>query len=265
MKRVSVFVAVMAATVQSAAAQPSTPRNAPAQTFLNRQNWQWQVDTGADYSSGRYGAATTTDVWSIPLDGKVQAGPFRLEGTIPYVSVTGPGVVADGVVVGSGPVNTRSGIGDLNLGAAYLLSKDADWPALEFEGIVKVPTAATGLGTGKTDFTLQANAYHYVTPKVMLFGSLGYQWLSSFSTFVLENGVQASAGANFVASTQFNLGMSASYRQEYFRGLGDAFTVSPYALWNIANNWRVTGYGTVGAGKASPEFGLGMRLIYYRS
>lgn len=246
----------------AAMAQPAT-----AQDFLDwlPQNTSWQIDSGADYSSGKYGATTRTDVWSVPLEGKVQLDRFRLEGTIPYANVTGPGIVADGLVVGSGPVRTRSGIGDLNLGAAYLLGKDGDLPALEFEGFVKLPTADAGLGTGQTDYALQANTYHNITPQLMLFGSLGYQWLSSFSTFTLKDGVQATAGANFVASAQVNLGVSASYRQEYFAGLGDAFTVSPYVLWNIANNWRVTGYGTLGSGRASPQYGLGMRLIFYHS
>jgi hypothetical protein len=244
----------------------SIAQTAMAQGFLNwPQNVAWQLDAGADYTSGKYGAAETTDVWSVPVEARVQLDNFRLEATLPYVSVTGPGVVADGIVVGDGPVSTRSGIGDLNLGAAYLLSKDGDLPALELEGIVKAPTAETGLGTGKTDYTLQANLYHAITPRFMLFGSFGYQWLNSFSTFALKNGVQATAGANFAVNDRVSLGASTSYRQEYFRGLGDAFSVSPYILWNIASQWRLSGYGTFGSGKASPKDGFGMRLIFYKS
>lgn len=261
MKGLLGFAVAITAMAQPAMAQGffSWPQN------LRWENAAWQIDTGADYTSGKYGSTTSTDVWSVPIDGKIQLDRLRLEGTLPYVNVTGPGIVADGVVVGSGPSKTRSGIGDLNLGAAYLLSRDDNLPALEIEGIVKVPTAADGLGTGKTDYTLQANTYHSFTPRFMLFGSLGYQWLSSFSTFVLKSGVSATAGANFAASNMINFGVSTSYRQEYFRGLGDAFSVSPYLLWNLANQWRITTYGTLGSGKASPKYGFGMRLIFYRS
>lgn len=252
----------------AAIALASMTLSAPAwgQDFLSRlQNSAWQIDTGFDYSSGRYGAASKTDVLSIPLEGKVQLDSFRLEASLPYLDVKGPGIVADGVVVGNGAVRTHTGIGDLNMGAAYLLTQDGAFPAIEMEGIVKVPTAETGLGTGKTDFTLQANIAHSLTTNFMLFGSIGYQWLSDFSTFALKDGLQISAGANYALSDRTSIGASASYRQEYLKGLGEVFTISPYALWTIADHWRISGYGTLGSGKASPEYGFGARLIYFRS
>lgn len=242
---------------------------ASAQGFFN-WNWPqdvvWQVDTGVDYSSGRYGATTDTTVLSIPLDLKAQIDRIRLEATIPYLSVRGPGVVAGGVIVGSsGPTTTRTGIGDLNLGAAFLLNRDStSAPAIELQGIVKVPTAGTGLGTGKYDYAAQANLYHAFTPRFMLFGSLGYQWLTSFSTFHLKSGVTGTAGANYKASADTNVGLSAGYHAEYYDGLGDVLTLSPYVLWNFADHWRISGYGTYGFGKASPHYGLGMRLILFK-
>jgi opacity protein-like surface antigen len=253
---------VLYATIVSAAAS-----SASAQNVINwPQNFAWQIDTGADYSSGRYGSTTDTNVLSIPIEGKVQLDRFRLEASLPYLDVKGPGVLAGGVVVGNGPVTTRSGIGDLNLGAAYLLSKDAaDSPAIEVEGFVKVPTAGTNLGTGKYDYAVQANIYHSFTPRFMLFGSAGYQWLTSFSTYTLKSGVTATAGANYRASDDVSVGVSGSFRQEYYAGLGDAFTVSPYVLWTFDPHWRISTYGTFGSGKASPKYGFGMRLILFQS
>lgn len=256
LKRFLIMTAAVAAFAQTASAKD----------FLNwPQNTAWQVDTGVDYSSGSYGGSSDTTVFSVPIEGKIQLDRFRLEGALPYLDVRGPGIVSDGVVVGSGPVSTRTGIGDLNLGAAYLLSKDGDLPSLEIEGIMKAPTAASGLGTGKYDYTLQANLAHAFSPQFMLFGSLGYQWLNSFSTFTLKSGVQFNAGVNYALSDQASIGVSANYHQEYLSGLGDVFTVSPYVLWTLADHWRLSGYGTLGSGKASPNYGLGMRLIYFRS
>ncbi len=239
---------------------------ASAQSFLH---WPdavgWQVGTGVDYSTGRYGGTSDTTVFSVPLDAKLQLDRVRLELTIPYLDVKGPGTLVGGVVIGgSGPVTTRNGIGDLNVGAAWLLSADGSLPAFEIEGIVKVPTAAAGLGTGKFDYSVQANVYHAITPRFMLFGSLGYQWLNSFSTYHLESGIAASAGMNFKTTDSTSIGLSANYRQEYYGGLGDETTLSPYVMWNLNKDWRVTGYGTLGFGKASPRYGLGMRLILYR-
>lgn len=234
------------------------------------QDWQdflqpsaFQIATGVDYSSGKYGASSDTTVLSIPLDMRAQFDRVRLEATLPYLQVKGPGVFTGGVVIGSGTSSTRSGLGDLTLGAAYLLHADSNaLPAIEFEGLVKVPTAGSGLGTGKADYTAQANIYHSITPRVMLFGTVGYQWLSNFKTFTLENGVLASAGVNFKPTENWNIGVAASYHQEYYRGLGEQFTVSPYLLWNFAANWRISAYGIVGTTKASPDYGAGMRLIF---
>ncbi|MDE2182905.1 MAG: transporter [Alphaproteobacteria bacterium] len=255
MKR-TVFLAALLATTAGAYAQ--SPINWP-------QDINWQIDTGFDYSSGKYGGTEATDVLSVPVDLRLQMDRFRLEATMSYLDVKGPGVVAGGVVVGgTGPVTTRSGLGDLNVGAAFLLNKDGDAPAIELEGIVKVPTAGSGLGTGQYDYLAQVNLYHSFTPRFMLFGSAGYQWLTSFPTVALESGLIATGGANFKTSDDTSIGFTASYHQQYYAGLGDVYALSPYVLWNVVPNWRVTAYGTFGLSKASPDYGAGLRLIFYR-
>ena len=234
-----------------------------AQAFADGST-TWQAATGFDYSVGKYGGQSDTTIWSIPLDLALQADRLRLQATLPYLDVRGPGTVAGGVVVGgNSPVTTRSGLGDLNVGAAYLLSRDSTTlPAIEIAGSIKVPTANSDLGTGKYDYTAQANLYHWLTGRVMVFGSVGYQWLSSFRTYTLKDGVLASAGVNFKATDDTSIGVSAAYRQEYYDSLGEQFSMSPYVLWDFNKNWRLSGYGVVGFTDASPRLGGGMRLIF---
>jgi hypothetical protein len=226
----------------------------------------WDLSSGFDYSEGRYGAALDTSVWSIPLAGRLQMDRLRLEASIPYLEVKGPGVLVGGSVVGaSNTITTRSGMGDLNLGAAWLLRPDeGNLPSLELAGSVKLPTAPTDLGTGKMDYNLQANINHSFSPRVMLFGSLGYQWLNDFRGFRLEDGVTAMAGANFRASDAANIGISANYREPYYQGLGEQFTLTPYALWTFAGRWKVSVYGLMGYSQASPRAGGGVRLIFFQ-
>ena len=259
MKRILGMLAPLALVL---AASPASAQTSEIERAL--QNTTWQIGTGVDYSSGRYGASSNTTVLSVPVDIRVQIDRLRLEASIPYLDVKGPGAFTGGIVVGGGGASsTRSGIGDLTLGAAYLLSKDGTAsPAFEIEGLVKVPTAANNLGTGKTDYTLLANIYHSFTPRFMLFGSAGYQWLSNFNGYTLENGVMASAGVNFKPGRMTSIGVSVNYREEYFHGLGEQFTVSPYLLWNFDKNWRISAYGTIGTTSASPRYGAGMRLIF---
>jgi len=231
---------------------------------LADDNAHWDAAIGLDYSVGKYGGSSDTDVLSVPLNARVQLDKLRLEITIPYLHVTGPGVFVGGPVIGgSGGVTTRSGLGDINLGAAWLLHQDdKEFPAIELSGIVKTPTASTNLGTGKFDYTAVVNTYHTFTPQIMLFGTIGYQWLSDFRTYNLKDGVTASVGLNFKPSSDTSIGLSGAYRQEYFAGLGEQLSLSPYALWNFSKNWRVSGYGIVGFTSASPRIGGGFRLIY---
>lgn len=234
--------------------------NNPAQNGAS-----FEIGTGVDYSVGKYGATSDTSVFSIPLDLKFQFERFRLQAEIPYVDVKGPGTFAGGVIVGGGgAVTTRTGLGDTTVGGAYLLNADStSFPAIELGASVKIPTASSNLGTGKVDYTAMANLYHSLTPRFMLFGTVGYQWLSDFGTINLENGVMASAGMNYKPSDNTSIGIAANYRQEYFKGLGDQFSTTPYVMWNFARNWRFVGYGTAGFTKASPRFGAGMRLVFF--
>ncbi len=224
----------------------------------------WQAATGFDYSVGKYGGASDTTVLSIPFAFALQSERLRLQATIPYLDVRGPGILAGGVVVrGNRPVTTRTGLGDLNLGAAWLLKRDsADIPAIQLAGDIKVPTAGNNLGTGQFDYAGKVNLYHALTPRMAIFGSIGYQWLTSFRGIRLESGTLASAGINFKATTGTSVGISASYRAEYYRGLGDLLSLAPYISWNFASNWRLSTYGVLGVTRASPSFGAGFRLIF---
>lgn len=240
-----------------AAAQTTAPTQEPASTTT------WEVFLGADYSVGDYGAASDTTVISAPVTLRVQLNRVRLEATVPYLYVDGPGTVAGGgvIVPGNNATASRSGLGDVNLGAAFLLNRGGQSaPSFEVAGIVKVPTATSGLGTEKFDYTAQLNIYQPLSMQVLLFASAGYQILGDFGTFVLEDGIVASAGLNYSAAQNVSLGFGVNYRQQYYQGQGDYVSVSPYLQWSFGGMWRVTGYGLVGLTEASPRFGAGLRL-----
>jgi hypothetical protein len=225
----------------------------------------WDIATGMDYSVGKYGAASDTTVISVPLGVRVQMDQLRLEATLPYVWERGPGNFADGVVVpgGSSTIMDHSGIGDANLGAAWILHPDdASFFGMELAGNVKVPTADSHLGTGKADYGLQVNLNHNLTPSFMLFGSLGYQWLNNFRTFHLEDGITASAGVNQKLGDATDIGVSLAYREPYYAALSEQLAISPYVLFTVAPRWRISAYATAGFTNASPSAGGGFRLIF---
>ena len=226
---------------------------------------KWDVSTGMDYSAGRYGALSDTAVLSAPLNLRVQMDDTRIEASLPYLRVKGPGSFTGGLVVdNSNTITSRSGLGDATLGAAWLWHRDDDEaPSMELAGAIKIPTAAANLGTGKFDYSAQLNLNHSISPQIMVFSSLGYQWLSDFRGYDLEDGFMGSAGVNFRPSDNTGVGVAGNYRQPYFKGLGDQWGVSPYALWTFADHWRITAYGTAGFSRASPRVGGGMRLYFF--
>lgn len=227
----------------------------------------FELATGVDYSTGDYGAATNTSVVSIPVDMKAQLGRLRLQASLPYVFLKGPGQLVGGVIVSApgGATVKRDGIGDLSLTAAYLLnSEHGALPAFEIGGAVKLPTAKTTIGTGETDFSATLSAYKSLSPQVMLFGSVGYSWLGSPSTYQLKNGITASGGLNFRPEESQNYGVSVAYREPVAAGLKGQAVVSPYMTYKVTRTWGFTLYGIAGLNNASPNWGAGLRLSLFQ-
>lgn len=228
---------------------------------------EFSFATGFDYSAGHYGSASDTTVWNIPVDLKAQIGRLRLQATLPYTFIKGPGQIVGGVVVSApgGQVTARSGIGDLNLSAAYLVVRESGLlPSIELGGSVKAPTAKGTIGTGKTDYSATASVYKSLTAKVLLFGTVGYSWLGSPATYRLQNGLLASGGLNFRPAQNQNYGVSVAYREPIVAGLKGQAVVSPYITYRVSKLFGVTLYGVAGLNDASPRIGGGLRLTLFQ-
>lgn len=226
-----------------------------------------EIATGADYSVGDYGAPDDTRVWSIPLDLKVRSGRVRLQASLSYVFVNGPGQVVGGVIVPTpgGVTTSRSGIGDLNLSGGYtLVNEDGGVPMIELGGAVKLPTAKTTIGTGKADFTASASVYKSLGSTVMLFGTVGYSWLGSPAQYALKNGVMASGGLNLRPDDSQNYGVSLAWREPVAAGYAGQAVVSPYMTYRINKHFGITLYGMAGLNDASPRAGGGLRLSLFQ-
>ena len=133
----------------------------------------------------------------------LQIWRLRLQVTVPYVDIEGPGQLAGdlGVPVIIAPLNTepkhRSGLGDITVGAAYiLLRENLFMPRIELAGTTKLPTAGDGLGTGRTDYGAQINLYRTLLPWLTTVGSVGYEWVGDINTVKLHSGLEGTAGAN---------------------------------------------------------------------
>ena len=238
--------------------------DAAAQEDVN----SFELSTGFDYSVGKYGAAVDTSVKDIPIEAKAQLGRLRLQASLPYVWIKGPGQIVGGVVVGSSnptAVAERHGIGDLSLAGAYRLTNDSGaLPMIELGGNVKLPTANATIGTGETDYGVNVALYKSVGPQVTLFGSVGYSWLGSPAAYQLKNGITAYGGLNLRPDPAINLGASVAYREPVATGLQGQAVVSPYLTYRFSKHLGLTAYGTAGLNEASPRVGAGVRLTLFQ-
>ncbi|MDE2563330.1 MAG: transporter [Sphingomonadales bacterium] len=250
---------------QNAVQAPSTDVGRTGGLFAGSS---FEIATGADYSAGHYGAAADTTVWSVPLDLKAQLGRLRLQASLPYEFIDGPGQLVGGVIVsapGSTTTTARSGIGDLNLSGAFLLTRESGLlPSIEIGGGIKLPTAKTTIGTGEADYSVNASFYKTIATGTMLFGSVGYSWLGSPAAYQLENGLTASGGLNFRPASNQNYGVSLAYREPVAAGLKGQTVVSPYMTYRFSKLLGLTLYGMAGLNDASPRVGAGIRLTVFQ-
>lgn len=60
------------------------------------------ASVGVDYSTGKYGSSSSTDVYYVPLNASYNAGRLTYKMTVPWISVTGDGSIVPGGFAGSG-------------------------------------------------------------------------------------------------------------------------------------------------------------------
>jgi len=244
----------------------AAPDKDPANAAQPAADSSFSLASGVDYSVGHYGETIDTTVWSIPIDAKAQFGRLRLEASLPYEFIKGPGQLVGGVIVSAPGSQTtaRSGIGDLTMTGAYAITRENGvLPTIEIGGSVKAPTAKTSLGTGKADYSISGNIYKTIVPNVMLFGSVGYSWLGSPAAYHLENGIMASGGINFRPTPSQNLGASIAYRDPVVAGLRGQAVVSPYWTYRASKHLGFTLWGMAGLNEDSPRVGGRMRLTVF--
>lgn len=224
---------------------------------------------GAEYSKGDYGQDIETSIFAVSFTAKYEVGRWTLRASVPWLSIDGPSnvLVADsgGVVLpGTGERRTDSGLGDLVLGAAYLVMVGPDAPfMLDLGGKVKLPTADEdkGLGTGETDYSLQAEAFKPMgafTP----FATLGYRSYGDPPDQELKNALYGSLGATYRYSAQTTVGGAYDFRERIVDGGARLSEISAFLSHRVRSDLRVQVYAVFGLADASPDAGAGVTASY---
>jgi hypothetical protein len=236
---------------------------AAAHPVLAQTAGTFSLSTGVDYSSGDYGLTETTDILVAPLTASYRTDNLRFSATLPYLRIDGAGVVLgpDGQPLPGVPTTagTRSGLGDLSLGATYTLPAERlGGLEVDLGGRVKLPTSkeSDGLGTGKTDFSISAD-FSYPIGAWAPFLTVGYRILGDPEDVELDNSFAVSAGSSLSVGRTVLIG-SYDFMEASSPLADDSHELFAAANRPLTDRVSVTGYGTVGLSDGAPDYGLGL-------
>lgn len=284
--------ALLAASVAAAllAAAPS----AMAQTKL-------QLSTGLDYSSGKFGTNSRTDVLVVPLAARVTTGNWAFRASLPVVTVRGDAttigsqvfVVVDdngGLRSGSsggggggrdhpeddGSVTTgtttttttkrvtNTGLSDLSLSATYTFDEllGAD-TYLDVAGRVRLPTGneKKGLSLGVTDYAATAEV-GLDRDGGGVYLNAGRRFLEDATAFKREDGWQAGVGGWIEVTDDTVVGAFADWRESSSRAGEDPAEAGAYVTHRLTPSLKIGVNASAGLTDASPDFGVGLTLSW---
>lgn len=226
-----------------------------------------KLGVGFDYSRGNYGFNQVTEVSSIPVNLSYEPDRWAFRATIPWITIKGPASIATGGTPMPGPsrptTNTESGLGDILVAATYHARPVPGELNVDFTGRVKLPTAdeGKGLGSGLTDFYLQADLYQSFG-KLTPFLSAGYRFMGSNTAYPLKDGLYATLGTSYRLTDTVIVGAAYDWREKIIAGAPDGSDAIAFVAVNPDPKWSLLGYMLVGFNDASPDFGIGGAMTY---
>lgn len=226
----------------------------------------FSLGTGFNYSSGKYGGTTATDITSIPLLAKYETDVWTWKLTVPYLYVSG----ATGVIPGVGKTGsstttgTEQGLGDTTLAGTYAAYYDsANKFGLDLTGKVKLATGSRdkGLGTGANDYTAMVEVFKGLG-RSTFFGSLGYTVMGSTDTFKPNNVFSFSVGGSYKLNDQSSIGMSYDGRERVTSSASPVSEVTGFVSHKLNKRWKSQFYLLKGLDYGSPDWGAGASANY---
>jgi len=226
------------------------------------------LSTGFDYSSGKYGGTTSTDVLYIPVIGKIQSDKLALKLTVPYIRVSSAGGVA---VRGMGPfkvatstkTSTQSGLGDVIASAGYTILEN-DNLLLDLVGNIKFGTADPdkNLGTGKNDYSAQLDAY-YQLDKTTIFATAGYKVVGAPVGIQVNNIAYGTLGISQKTGNKTSAGLMLDAAQGSNALSPGARELTVFVANRISQTLKIQANLMKGFSDSSPDYGGGVMVTGY--
>lgn len=225
------------------------------------------LSSGIDFTTGSYGGDVDIEDIYAPLTATVDYGRIAFRLTVPYLSVNAPqGTVFDsgGVPLpGSGASTTESGLGDVigSVTVYDIINNHRLGFAMDLTGKVKFGTADEdkGLGTGESDYSVQADFYKFAD-KLTLLSSVGYKFRGDPAGLDLNNVLMASLGGTYKFTPDVSGGLIFDFRESAISGNDDIQELSGFVSRRISEDWRLQVYALTGFTDSSPDWGGGIRI-----
>jgi hypothetical protein len=221
--------------------------------------------TGVDYSKGDYGTGVDTEMVVAPISARLKVGDVRFTVSMPWLRIDGASAIVPGdggpiIIDPNAPRTTRSGFGDVTVGANWALPEEKLGFGLDFGTRVKLPTASEskGLGTGKVDVSVSAElskSFGPVTP----FVSAGYRFPGDPAGFDLKNAFYGSAGASIIAGKAVIIG-SYEYREATSPLAESSQEIFGALSAPVSDRLTFTLYGSGGLSDGAPDYGVGLMV-----
>lgn len=217
------------------------------------QEGQLSLRTGVESTSGDYGGTQDLGDLYVPLTVLYESRRAAFRVTLPYVEVefTDP----------AGSTYTESGLGDVVLGlTVYDVFRSPDGSlALDLTGKLELGTAdeTRGLGTGETDFSIQADIFKFLGGSTLV-ASAGYKTRGEPANVTIDDTWLVSVGGFYHFSTSTSGGLFVDYRQSSVPGAGPIRELTASLSRRLAGRWRVQGYVVRGFSDTSLDWGAGL-------
>jgi hypothetical protein len=234
------------------------------------------VSFGFDNTSGTYGTQKESTSTSFPASISYGTDNYLAALTVSYLEQTGPAGSIAGtrrrpIAFGSNKIVSKRGLGDV-IGSIkdYLLDDEDTGISLDVKAEVKFGTAdaSKGLGTGKNDYSLEADLTKDFDKSSLLM-TVGYTALGSPGNVVV-NGTQenitllnvfyASVGSTYQFSEATSAGLILSAAQSSENGAPNPEDITLDFNHKINKANKLDVYILLGLSSGSPDKGFGASL-----
>jgi hypothetical protein len=223
------------------------------------------LSAGLDYSTGKYGSTSTTDIQYFPLTLKYEWGNSTLKTSLSYLRITS----------GALQRSTDEGMGDWIFTYAYsLFDRPRNGFLVDLIGKFKLATAdpEKGLGSGENDYAAQLDLY-YLAGAVSPFMTVGYRVVGNPPGGSLRNVWYGTLGMGYKFSPANSAGLMWDLRQASRTQAGDSLTVdidghvvssvdanemTLYWVHKFSPDLKMQVYAFKGFSDASADRGLGL-------